>query len=85
MIRLGVAEKVVADMVHSTKPKSDDVVECPVCRDLNKILCHSGFHGTNIFQSFREDFSNRLFFSLRRLGVIIADWKFDREYKNDKA
>lgn len=85
LIRLGVAEKVVADMVHSTKPKSDDVVECPVCRDLNKILCHSGFHGTNIFQSFREDFSNRLFFSLRRLGVIIADWKYDREHKNDKA
>ena len=74
-------EKVVADMVHSTKPKSNDVIECPVCRDLNKILCHSGFYGINIFQSFRENLSNRIFFSLRRLGVIIADWKYDRGHK----
>lgn len=77
-------EKVVADMVHSTKPKDKDVVRCPVCDDLNKILCHSGYSGLNIFQRAREQITFKWDFFKRRLNVIISDWKYDRRHKNVK-
>lgn len=74
-------EKVITLGYHRTNPKN--AVRCPVCDDLYRIMCRSGYNPRPFILREREKSSYRIHSIVRRIKVWFADRKYFKEHPDD--